>query len=399
MALTSKVSILTGGPGTGKSTITAAIIRLIHARNHSVILAAPTGRAAKRLSEATGLESKTIHRLLEFKPGPGGPFLRDQENPLDADLVIIDETSMVDILLMNHLLSAIDQGSHLLLVGDVDQLPSVGPGNVLRDLIASSTMPVTRLDTIFRQAEDSFIIVNAHRINQGQMPSISRQARDFFLFPEQDPLKAADWVVDLVAQRIPARFGFDPTSDIQVLSPMHRGAVGVSELNHRLQETLNPPLPGKTEFRHGQRIFREGDRVMQIRNDYERQIFNGDMGHLIHLDLEEAIAVINFDGREVQAEFAQLDELVHAYAVSIHKSQGSEFPAVVIPLLNQHYMMLQRNLLYTAVTRARKLVVLVGSRQAIAIAVRNDRIASRNTRLAARLRTFTLPKNTNLYRA
>jgi exodeoxyribonuclease V alpha subunit len=399
MALTSKVSILTGGPGTGKSTITGSIIHLLKARNHTVLLAAPTGRAAKRLSEATGLEAKTIHRLLEFKPGGSSMFLRDQQNPLDADLVIIDETSMVDILLMNHLLGAIDQGSHLLLVGDVDQLPSVGPGNVLRDMIASQVIPVTRLDTIFRQAEDSFIIVNAHRINQGEMPTISRTARDFFLFKEKDPQKAADWVIDLVAKRIPEKFGFQSGADIQVLCPMHRGAVGVADLNQRLQEALNPPAPHKAEFRHGHRIFREGDRVMQIRNDYERQVFNGDMGRIVQINLEDAVVHIDFDGRIVPAEFSQLDEVVHAYAVSIHKSQGSEFPVVVIPLLAQHYMMLQRNLLYTAVTRARKLVVLVGSLQAIAMAVRNDRIAARNTRLAKRLVEYQPPKNSSGYQA
>lgn len=393
MALTNKVSILTGGPGTGKSTITGSIIRLLLARKCSVLLAAPTGRAAKRLSEATGLEAKTIHRLLEFKPGASNAFLRDKSNPLDADLVIIDETSMVDLLLMNHLLGAIDQGSHLLLVGDVDQLPSVGPGNVLRDMIASEVLPVTRLDIIFRQAEDSFIIVNAHRINQGQMPIIAKNAKDFFLFSEKDPEKASDWVLDLVAKRIPSVFGFNSATDIQVLSPMHRGSVGVSELNQRLQEALNPPAPGKAEYRHGSRIIREGDRVMQIRNDYDRQVFNGDMGRVISLDLEEALALIDFDGRMVQAEFSQLDEIVHAYAVSIHKAQGSEFPVVVIPLLIQHYMMLQRNLVYTAVTRARKLVVLVGSRQAIAMSVRNDRITQRNTRLAKRLQEYSIPKD------
>jgi len=393
MALTQKVSILTGGPGTGKSTITGSIIRLILTRKNTVLLAAPTGRAAKRLSEATGLEAKTIHRLLEYKPGEGNVFLRDKSNPLDADLVIIDETSMVDVLLMNHLLNAVDQGSHLLLVGDVDQLPSVGPGNVLRDLINSGVIPVTRLDTIFRQAEDSYIIVNAHRINQGEMPVISQHSRDFFLFSEQDPQKAADWVVDLVATRINARFGFDPASDIQVLSPMHRGSVGVVELNQRLQEALNPVDTTKNEYRHGQRVFREGDRVMQVRNDYDRLIFNGDMGKITRIDLEDSVATIDFDGRAVQAEFSQLDELLHAYAVSIHKSQGSEFPVVVIPILTQHYMMLQRNLLYTGVTRARKLVVLVGSRQAIAMAVHNDRIASRNTCLARRLREYVIPKD------
>lgn len=398
MALTSKVSILTGGPGTGKSTITGSIIRLLLARGRTVLLAAPTGRAAKRLSEATGLEAKTIHRLLEFKPGGDGPFLRDAQNPLDADLVIIDETSMVDILLMNHLLGAIDTGSHLLLVGDVDQLPSVGPGNVLRDIIASEVIPVTRLETIFRQAEDSYIIVNAHRINQGQPPAFARNASDFFLFAETDPQKAADWVVDLVSQRVPARFGFNPQTDIQVLSPMHRGAVGVGELNQRLQEVLNPPAPGKAEYRHGSRVFREGDRVMQIKNDYERLVFNGDMGRIERLDLEEAAALIDFDGRAVTAEFSQLDEVVHAYAVSIHKSQGSEFPVVIIPLLTQHYLMLQRNLLYTGVTRARKLVVLVGSKQAIAMAVRNDRIASRNTKLAKRIKEYTPPKENGRYK-
>lgn len=399
MALTNKVSILTGGPGTGKSTITGSIIQLIKARGSSVLLAAPTGRAAKRLNEATGVEAKTIHRLLEFKPGGSGPFIKDQNNPLDADLVIIDETSMVDILLMNHLVDAIDQGSHLLFIGDVDQLPSVGPGNVLHDLIESGIIPVTRLDTIFRQADDSFITVNAHRINHGEMPIFSQKTQDFFLFQEKDSLKAAELVFDLVAKRIPNKFGYRPSSDIQVLSPMHRGAVGVGELNELLQKGLNPPAPGKNEFRHGHRIFREADRVMQIRNDYDRQIYNGDMGQITTIDLEEGLVSINFDGHLVQAEYAQMDELVHAYAVSIHKSQGSEFPVVVIPLLTQHYRMLQRNLLYTAITRARKLVILVGTSQAIAMAVKNNRIASRNTRLALRLKDYTPPKNTSRYQA
>ncbi len=268
---------------------------------------------------------------------------------------------------------------------------------MLRDVIASEVIPVTRLETIFRQAEDSFIIVNAHRINQGEMPIFAENARDFFLFPEKDPQKASDWVIDLVSRRIPEKFGFNPNKDIQVLSPMHRGAVGVSDLNLRLQEALNPADTSKAEFRHGQRVFREGDRVMQIRNDYERLVFNGDMGRIQQLNLEDALALIDFDGRIVQAEFSQLDELVHAYAVSIHKSQGSEFPVVVIPLLTQHYMMLQRNLLYTGVTRARKLVVLVGSKQAIAMAVRNDRIAGRNTKLARRLRDYALPKDSKGY--
>ncbi len=385
MALTEKVSILTGGPGTGKTTITRSIIHLLLAKRRSVLLCAPTGRAAKRLSEATGLEAKTIHRLLEVKPAEGFRFARDQENPLDADMVIVDETSMVDILLMNHLLKAVEAGSHLLLVGDVDQLPSVGAGNVLRDLIASEMIPVTRLDTIFRQAEDSYIIVNAHRINRGEMPVCNGPARDFFLFVADEAERAADLVLDVVAQRIPTKFGYDADRDIQVLSPMHRGAAGVGELNRRLQETLNPPDARKAQSVHGARVFRVGDRVMQIRNDYDRQVFNGDMGRVTALDLEEHVLTVNFDGALVGYEFTELDELVHAYAVSIHKSQGSEFPVVVIPILTQHYMMLQRNLLYTGVTRAAKLVVLVGNPRAIAIAVHNDKIAQRNTRLTERL--------------
>jgi len=392
MALTERISIITGGPGTGKSTITGSLIRLLQAKQHTVLLAAPTGRAAKRLNETTGLPAKTIHRLLEFKPGAGTRFLKDRGNPLDTDLLIVDEASMIDILLMNHLLKAVEAGTHLLLVGDVDQLPSVGPGSVLHDLIASDAIPVTRLQTIFRQAEDSFIIVNAHRINNGQMPTLTKEAADFFLFVQPDPGAAAELIVDIVANRIPAKFGLDPRADIQVLSPMHRGAAGVSNLNRTLQEKLNPPVKGMPSLPHGPRTFRVGDRVMQIRNDYERQIFNGDMGEIRAIDLETHTVTVNFDMVKTDTvrsddlfvvyEFAQLDELVHAYAVSIHKSQGSEFPAVVIPILTQHYVMLQRNLLYTAVTRARRLVVLVGDRRAIGIAVRNNRIAHRNTRLA-----------------
>ncbi len=389
MTLTEKVSILTGGPGTGKSTITASVIRLLQTKGGTVLLCAPTGRAAKRLSETTGQEAKTIHRLLEYKPAQSTPFVRDQTNPLDADLIIVDETSMVDILLMNHLLNAIDAGCHLLLVGDVDQLPSVGPGSVLRDLIASEVIPVTTLDTIFRQAEDSFIIVNAHRINNGQMPLFDSSAKDFFLFSESDAEKAAEWVVDLVSERIPGKFGFKSMEDIQVLTPMHRGASGVTELNQRLQTCLNPPSPRKAEYRHGSRILREQDRIMQMRNDYDRLVFNGDMGIISEIDLENQTVKVIIDGREVSYEFSQVDELMHSYAVSIHKAQGSEFPVVVIPLLTEHYRLLQRNLLYTAVTRARQVVVLVGSRKAIGIAVRNDRIAQRNTRLAQRLRDYT----------
>jgi exodeoxyribonuclease V alpha subunit len=385
-ALTHKVSVLTGGPGTGKSTIMASLVKLLIRHSGSVLLCAPTGRAAKRLSDTTGLDAKTIHRLLEYSPTAEKPFLRDQANPLDADLIIIDETSMVDILLMNHLLSAIDSGSHLLMVGDVDQLPSVGPGNVLGDIITSKVIPVTRLETIFRQAEDSYIIVNAHRINHGEMPVFLRDSRDFFLFPEENAQKAADWIFDLVTQRISDKFGFQGSTDIQVLTPMHRGVCGVSELNDRLQAGLNPAAASKVEFRHGHRIFRESDRVMQIRNNYERQVFNGDLGHIASIDLENQLVTAQFDMRMVGYDLSELDELVHAYAISIHKSQGCEFPVVVIPLLIDHYRMLQRNLVYTAVTRARNLVVLVGSKRAIRIALDNNRIIQRNTQLSERLR-------------
>lgn len=385
-ALTEKVSILTGGPGTGKTFTVRTIIRLLKAKHKSVLLAAPTGRAAKRLSETTGEPAQTLHRLLEFAPHQGFKFLRDRDNPLDADMIIVDEASMIDLLLMNALLKAVDATSHLLLVGDVDQLPPVGAGNVLRDLIDSGVIPTVALDTIFRQAADSFIIVNAHRINRGEVPIFSRSARDFFLFPHEDPEAAADRVLELVAQRIPRKFGYHPLADIQVLSPMYRGAAGVGLLNERLQETLNPPGPDKPETQYGSRVFRLGDKVMQIRNNYDKDVFNGDLGFVTRLNREDQVLTVNFDGRPVDYEFNELDELLHAYAISVHKSQGSEYPAVVIPVLTQHYMMLQRNLLYTAVTRARELVVLVGSRKAIAIAVGNDKVAERNSGLAGRLR-------------
>jgi exodeoxyribonuclease V alpha subunit len=407
-ALTHKVTVLTGGPGTGKTTTVRTIIRLLEARRRSYVLASPTGRAAKRLSEATGREAKTVHRLLEFSPQKG--FQRNEDHPLDADMVIVDEASMLDLLLTNHLLKAIDPTSHLLLVGDVDQLPSVGAGNVLRDIIASASetsppkrcpelveglggtgggrrqVAVVRLEEIFRQAEGSLIVANAHRINRGLMPLFAKGATDFFLFVEEDPGKAADLVVDLVKTRIPRKFGYHPFDDIQVLSPMYRGAVGVSNLNARLQETLNPPSLAKNERRLAGRVFRLGDKVMQTRNNYDKEVYNGDIGRVVRLDLENQIMVVRIDDRSVPYNFSDLDELVHAYAVSVHKSQGSEYPAVVMPVLTQHYLLLQRNLLYTGVTRAEKLVVLVGTRKAIAIAVRNDKIAHRHTALDVRLR-------------
>ncbi len=384
-ALTSKISVLTGGPGTGKTTSVRAVIQLLQAKQRTFKLAAPTGRAAKRLSEATGEPAQTLHRLLEFKPFEGNKFLRDRDNPLDADLIIVDELSMIDLLLMNALLKAVDIQSHLLFIGDPDQLPSVGAGNVLKDLIASQFVPVVALDVIFRQAETSLIIVNAHRINQGQMPQFAQDASDFFLFKEEEPEQAALRVVELVKSRIPKKFGLDPIEDIQVLCPMHRGVVGVMELNQALQDALNPAAPGKPEWRHGSRVFRVGDKVLQTRNNYNKLVFNGDLGRVVQVDAEEQRLVVNFDNEPIEYELAELDELVHAFAMSVHKAQGSEYRAVVIPLMTQHYMMLQRNLVYTAVTRAKALVVLVGTPKAISIAVHNDKIAQRNSRLAKRL--------------
>ncbi|MDL1898948.1 AAA family ATPase, partial [Anaerolineae bacterium CFX7] len=387
IALTEKVSILTGGPGTGKTTTVRAIIQLLKAKHKTFKLAAPTGRAAKRLSEATGEPAQTLHRLLEFKPFEHKKFLRDRDNPLDADLIIVDETSMIDLLLMNALLKAIDLTSHVLFVGDPDQLPSVGAGNVLKDMLASNVLPTVALDVIFRQDETSLIVSNAHRINKGEMPLFRNDARDFFLFQADDAEKAAARVVELVTTRIPQRFRMNGVSDVQVLSPMHRGQAGVGELNAQLQTALNPPTQGKRETRHGARVFRVGDKVLQTRNNYDKQIFNGDLGRIVEIDFEEQTVDIDFDGARVVYEFSELDELVHAFAMSVHKSQGSEYRAVVLPILTQHYMLLQRNLLYTAVTRAKQLVVIVGNKKAIGMAVRNNKIAQRNTRLAERLRT------------
>jgi len=386
--LTHKVAVLTGGPGTGKTTAVRTIIRLLESRRLTYALAAPTGRAAKRLAEATGREARTIHRLLEFKPHKGVQFQRNEENPLDVDMLIVDESSMLDLLLTNHLLKAVHPESHLLLVGDVDQLPSVGAGNVLSDIIASGVAAVVRLTEIFRQAEGSLIVRNAHRINQGQTPLFSKTATDFFLFPADDAERAADQIIDLVQNRIPRRFGLDPLEDIQVLSPLHRGAAGVGELNRRLQAAINPPSDGKAQHRQATRTFRAGDRVMQIRNNYDKEVYNGDMGRITALDTVDQVLTVRIDDVDVAYEFSELDELVHAYAVSVHKSQGSEYRAVVTPVLSQHYVMLQRNLLYTAITRAKELVVLVGTQRAIATAVRNAKITQRHTALDVRLREW-----------
>jgi len=383
-ALLHKVSVLTGGPGTGKTTTLRALIRLVLSRRHTVVLASPTGRAAKRLSEATGHPARTIHRLLEYSPGEG--FKRNDEFPLDADMIVVDEASMLDLILANHLLKAIPPDSHLLLVGDVDQLPSVGAGDVLRDIIRSGLAPVTRLEVIFRQARDSLIITNAHRINRGQLPLTPASAADFFLFMEPDPDRAAALAVDIVQNRIQRKFGLNPLKDIQVITPMHRGSTGVASLNDRLQAALNPSSLERTERSIGGRTLRVGDRLMQVRNNYDKEVYNGDIGRLAKLDTVSQTALLDYDGHLVEYDWMELDEVVHAFAISVHKSQGSEYPAVVVPVTMQHYVMLQRNLLYTAVTRAKKLVVLVGTKQAIALAVRNDRVAQRYSGLDWRLR-------------
>lgn len=391
IALSQKVSILTGGPGTGKSTITGSIIRLLLSFGRSVLLAAPTGRAAKRLSEATGLEALTIHRLLEYSPA-GNSFTRNRKNPIKADMLIVDETSMADILLMKHLLDAVPEGMHLLFIGDADQLPSVGPGNVLGDMIESEVIPVQRLNRIFRQSENSYIIENAHRINQGELPVFSKDAEDFFLFKMEDPQKAEDWIIDIVTHRLKSKFGVE-SKDIQILSPMYRGPAGVNKLNKRLQDATNPKRRNRAEIQMGERLLREGDRVMQIRNNYDKLVFNGDIGTVARINGEDQYLEVRFEDRLVQYEFTQLDEIQLAYAISIHKSQGSEFPVIVLPILTSHFIMLQRNLIYTAITRARQIVVMVGSRRAISIAVKNNKTSERNTKLAERLsQNFKLQK-------
>ncbi len=369
MALTHPVSVLTGGPGTGKTTSLRALIRVLTLKKKRVILAAPTGRAAKRLSEATGIEAKTLHRLLQLRPG--SQSLYDRSNPLPADMLIVDEVSMLDTLLMNHLLKGAATGTHVLFVGDADQLPSVGAGNVLADIISSGTVPITRLEHIFRQGTGSAIAANARRVNQGQMPLTSPAMRDFYFINQDDPPTARDTIVELVSRRIPARFGFRP-EEIQVLSPMHRGACGVGELNERLQAALNPPATNKEQKQYGGTLFRVGDKVLQLRNNYDKEVFNGDSGVITAIAPEEQTLTVRLDdGRFVSYEFGELDELALAYAMSIHKAQGSEYPVCVIPLVMEQYMLLERQLLYTAITRARQLAVLVGSKKALAIAVKN----------------------------
>ena len=371
LALTSKVAVLTGGPGCGKSFTVRSVVELARAKGAKIVLAAPTGRAAKRLAELTGHEAATIHRLLALRPGGQPSF--DVGQPLDADLVVVDETSMVDVILANKLVRAVAPGAHLLLVGDVDQLPSVGAGEVLRDLLAAGSLPVVRLTKIFRQAQQSGIVVNAHRVNAGSMPALTGFG-DFFWFGCEDTEQTAELVVDVVARRIPAKFGLDPRRDLQVLCPMHRGPAGAGNLNLLLQEALTPFREGAPERRYGGRVFRVGDKVTQLRNNYDKGaagVFNGTVGVVTGMSLEEHTLTVRTDEDEqVDYGFDELDELAHAYAVTIHRSQGSEYPAVVLPLTTSSWMMLQRNLLYTGVTRARKLVVLAGSRRALAAAVR-----------------------------
>jgi exodeoxyribonuclease V alpha subunit len=370
LALTTKVLVITGGPGVGKTTIVNAILQILAVKAVKLLLCAPTGRAAKRMSEATGFEARTIHRLLEVDPKNGG-FRRNFDNPLGCDLLVVDETSMVDVLLMQALLKAIPDRAALLIVGDIDQLPSVGPGQVLADIIGSGAVSVVRLTEVFRQAAKSRIITNAHHINQGAIPDLSRaeSGTDFYFVATDDPAVAVARIIELVKTRIPQRFGLDAIREIQVLCPMNRGGLGARSLNIELQAALNPAGERRVE-RFGW-TFAPGDKVMQIENDYEREVYNGDIGYVGDIDPELGELSANFDGRQVTYGFGELDSLVPAYAVTIHKSQGSEYPAVVIPLVTQHYTMLQRNLLYTGVTRGKRLVVLVGQRKAVAIAVRN----------------------------
>jgi exodeoxyribonuclease V alpha subunit len=347
------------------------------------MLAAPTGRAAKRMSETTGHEAKTIHRMLEYSIKKGG-FQKNEEYPLGCDLLIVDEASMIDTILMHHLLKAIPPKATFILVGDVNQLPSVGAGNVLRDIIASGAVPVVELNEIFRQAKESLIIINAHKINKGILPSLkpSGPKDDFYFIEQEDPEEVLRIILELVKERVPRRFGFDPVDDIQVLTPMHRGTVGAGNLNTELQKALNPREDGVIR---GNRNFRINDKVMQVKNNYDKEVFNGDIGRITRIDPENQEVTISFDGRDVPYDFTDLDEIILAYAISVHKSQGSEYPAVIIPILTQHYVLLQRNLIYTGVTRGRKLVVIAGTRKALAIGVKNDKTEKRYTYLRYRL--------------
>jgi len=370
-ALEEKVLVITGGPGTGKTTIINAILKIFKRLKMKILLAAPTGRAAKRMSEATGYGAKTIHRMLEYNPEKGG-FKRDEKNPLECDLLIVDEASMIDTILMFSMLKAVPPEAALILVGDVNQLPSVGAGNVLNDVIESGLVPVVTLTEIFRQAKESRIVINAHRINGGEMPFLKadENGSDFYFIEQDNPEKIIEIIRELVTERIPKRFGFDSFDDIQVLTPMHRGVLGSSSLNAVLQEALNP---GDALLVRGEKNYKTGDKVMQVRNNYEKDVFNGDIGRIRSIHPEDQKMVVSFDGRIVEYDFHELDDIVLSYAVSVHKSQGSEYPAVVMPVHTQHYMLLQRNLIYTALTRGRRLAVMVGTKKALAIGINNNR--------------------------
>lgn len=389
-AIIEKVLIITGGPGTGKTTIIRAVIQIYRATGAKIVLTAPTGRASKRMTEATGQAASTIHRLLEFSWQKGG-FQRNENRPIEADVIIVDEASMIDTALMYHLLRAIPSGATFIMVGDSNQLPSVGPGNVLRDTINSETFPVIELNEVFRQARESGIIVNAHRINHGLLPEVTDPGKhlgDFYFIEQEDPDQALQIIMELVCKRIPKRFNMEPMEDIQVLSPMHKGALGTENLNMKLQNALNP---SKIEIARGDRNLRLNDKVMQTKNNYEKDVFNGDIGLIASVDKEKQELVINFDGLCVAYDYTELDEVIMAYAISVHKSQGSEYPAVVLPILSQHYLLLQRNLIYTAVTRAKRLVVVVGSKRALAMGVSNIRRVKRYSYLAERLKASIQP--------
>lgn len=381
-ALLNKLSVLTGGPGTGKTTTVNMVIRALEALKVKYALASPTGRAAKRLNETTERPASTLHRLLGY--GADG-FDHDEDNPLEADFLIVDETSMVDLMLLEVVLKALRPAAHLLLVGDVDQLPSVGAGNVLRDIIDSGLAYVTRLDAIFRQKETSHIVVNAHRINHGEAPFMDNRSEDFYFFGEEDPQQTGNLIVDIVRNRLPARFGIDPLRDVQVIAPMYRGPAGVHALNETLQAALNGDT-SRAQQELGGRRFRVGDKVMQTRNNYEKEVFNGDIGTITGIDFQDRALEVVIDDQYLYYEFNEADELIHAYCISTHRSQGSEYSVVVMPVLTQHYMMLQRNLLYTAITRAKQMVVLVGSRKAVYIAVQNNKVARRYSGLLDRLK-------------
>lgn len=383
-AIVSKVMVLTGGPGTGKTTTTKAIIAALQSAGMRILLASPTGRAAKRMSEATGMEAKTIHRLLEYNPQDG--YKRNDENPLEGDALIVDECSMIDIFLMNNLTKALPTTMRLVLVGDIDQLPSVGAGNVLRDIIDSGVIPVVRLTRIFRQAQSSRIVMNAHAINRGCFPDISNgQHTDFFFMKQEEPEKVAETIVSLVRDRLPKAYR-QPTANIQVLTPMQRGVVGAANLNMALQQALNYNTAALVR---GGYTYKEGDRVMQLRNNYDKDVYNGDLGYVRSVDMEERTLTVDFDGQTVEYEASELDELTLAYATTIHKSQGSEYPIVVMPVLMTHYVMLQRNLIYTGITRAKKICVLVGQTKALAYTIHNMKVLKRNTRLKERLAPTT----------